>query len=215
MNTDEDQDLDQDPRPRSSKAITWLLVSAIAVLILLALLLFPGCKSLDRALLDPQVIMRTNTVQTVVQLPPPPPQIIHVTNTVAGQAQIVTNIVQLPPPPPQIVTNYVVSAQTNYVVRPEVLGTAQAVGGVPLPWAGLAGAALGWLATLYANVRNKKLATALVQGIEEGRQVILAAPGGAELDNKIRDALIRHQELAGVLNAASRIVNEYTGDTRT
>jgi hypothetical protein len=66
---------------------------------------------------------------------------------------------------------------------------------------------------MYASGRNKKLAAALVTGIEAGRQILQTTSEGQKLDAKFKDMLIAHQEAAGVLNAASTLVNTLTGNT--
>lgn len=107
----------------------------------------------------------------------------------------------------------VTSAITNYGANPIALDAAQTVSALPFPFAGTAGIALGWALTAYAAFRNRKLATALVTGIEAGRQILQTTPEGQKLDAKVKDALIAHQDAAGVLNAASSLVNSLTGNT--
>lgn len=124
-----------------------------------------------------------------------PAQTVQTTNS-AGQVESVI----LPP-------------VTNYVVNPVVTGTAGAVSAIPLPWAGTAGTLAALLASLYVSARRKKLAVALVEGIEAGRMVLQASPEGQALDTKIKDELIHHQEISGVLSAASKLVSEYTDNT--
>jgi hypothetical protein len=107
----------------------------------------------------------------------------------------------------------VTAATTNYAASPLALGAATTVAALPFPFAGTAGIALGWALTAYAAFRNRKLATALVTGIEAGRQILQTTPEGQKLDAKFKDVLIQHQDAAGVLNSASKLVNQYTSDT--
>jgi len=102
---------------------------------------------------------------------------------------------------------------TTYTPNPIAQGTATAIGALPLPWCGTAGAVLGACIAMYANYRNKKLAGALVTGIEAGRQILQTTPEGQRLDGMVKEALINHQEAAGVLNAASKMVNDLTSNT--
>ena len=105
---------------------------------------------------------------------------------------------------------------TNLVDIPEIKSTIIAgVGSLPVPFAGAAAVALGWLYSAYAAFRNKKAATALVTGIEAARTILQTTPEGQALDHKVKDALIKHQELAGVLDFVGKIVNAKTGDTVT
>ncbi len=103
---------------------------------------------------------------------------------------------------------------TNLVPIPAVQSTIEAgAAALPFPWAGAGGIALGWLYTAYAAFRNKQAAKALVTGIEAGRAILQNTPEGRVLDHAIKDKLIEHQELAGVLNIVGKIVNKFTGDT--
>lgn len=102
---------------------------------------------------------------------------------------------------------------TNYAPNPVAVATAQTVAALPFPFAGTAGIALGWLITAYASIKNKRLASALVTGIDAGRQILQTTPEGQRLDAKFKDMLIQHQDAAGVLNEASKLVNKLTGDT--
>ena len=102
---------------------------------------------------------------------------------------------------------------TNYAPNPVASAAAQTVAAMPFPFAGTAGVALGWMLTAYAAIKNRKLASALVSGIEAGRQILQTTPEGKALDSQVKDALISHQEAAGVLNAASALVNQLTGNT--
>lgn len=102
---------------------------------------------------------------------------------------------------------------TNYTVAPAV-GTVTAIAGaLPIPWAGTIASILGLGASLYVGARRKKLTVALVEGIEAGRTLLQASPEGRALDAQVKDALIHHQEIAGVLGAAARLVSQYTSNT--
>lgn len=114
-----------------------------------------------------------------------------------------------------IVTQIIKPAITNTVYEPSVIaqGGTELIGSLPLPGAKTAAILGGWLLTAFAGWKNKKLAVALVKGIDAGRQILQTTPEGQRLDAKFKDALIDHQETANVLNAAAKLVNQYTGDT--
>jgi hypothetical protein len=126
-------------------------------------------------------------------------------------------------PPTQVITPTVTNAVTGivtpeitnavYVPAPAPQAAASFISTLPLPYAAPVGIGLGWLLTAYANMRNKKLSSALVTGIEAGRKILQETPEGQALDAKIKDLLIQHQDIAGVLNKASALVNDLTANT--
>jgi len=111
------------------------------------------------------------------------------------------------------VSGLITPALTNYAPGAAATVAAQAVSAMPFPFAGTAGIVAGWLLTAYAAYRNRKLSGALVTGIEAARQILQTTPEGQSFDGRLKTLLIEHQEAAGVLNAASRLVNKLTGDT--
>jgi hypothetical protein len=160
------------------------------ILLLTALALtFTGCASTEKALLTSTATVTPATTNQVVSVD-------------ATTGQSVTNQVVMPP-----------ATNVTYAPSPVAVAATQTIAALPFPFAGTAGIALGWLLTAYAAWKNKKLSVALVQGIDAGRQILQTTPEGQKLDAKFKDALIEHQEIAGVLNAASTLVNDYTGDT--
>lgn len=176
----------------------------------LCALLLVGCAAIDRTLYKPGSVVQvaperviTNTVlmTNYVILPP-------VTNEV-------TKIVE-PPVIREIITPVITYdvrpaiTRTNLEVLPAVEGTIQAVGALPVPYAGAAGMLLGWLYTGYRLVRNRRLAEALVTGVEAGRKFLKETPEGQKLDRVIRQKLEEHQLGAGVYVEASKLVNELT-----
>ena len=169
----------------------------LMVLLLCVAISVAACTGLDRVVTKPIPVAATNTVEIVT-----PP--VRVTNTV-GDVEV------------RATTNYIFTVTTNWVVgpdvRPEIDAATSIISGLPFPWAGTAGVILGWLATAYVALRNRKVAVAMVQGIEAGRVILQTTPEGKVLDEKVRRALMDHQEMAGVLNAASSLVNAYTGVT--
>lgn len=102
---------------------------------------------------------------------------------------------------------------TNYVVSPAVATVTAVAGALPIPWAGTVASLLGLGASLYVGARRRRLTVALVEGIEAGRVLLQASPEGRALDAQVRDALIHHQEIAGVLGAAATLVSKYTQNT--
>lgn len=121
------------------------------------------------------------------------------------------------PPSTNAVTGVVTPGSTNttLVPKPSLVADTNLVAALPLPYAAPAGIGLGWLLTAYAYARQKKLSTALVTGIEAGRKILQQTPEGQALDAKVKDALIEHQDIAGVLNQASALVNSLTANTVT
>lgn len=169
-----------------------------------------GCRSLDRALYNERPALQTNEALRIVTNTPPP-VVVVITNE---RLQLVTNVVQLPPVV-ELVTNRELVIVTNLVAKPEIETAIVATGSVPVPWAGLAGGVAGWLYTGYMAVRNRKLAVALVQGIEEGRKLILSKSenSSAELDGLVKEALVDSQLEHGVLPLARKLVASHTSDT--
>lgn len=119
--------------------------------------------------------------------------------------------------PPQVVVTPTVVVQpaywtTNLVDKPLVdsgLGVAQSL---PIPYAGLAGTVLAGLYGFYRNLRNKQALQSVVEGVEAFRQT-LQTPELSALDAKLKDYLIKHQEIGGSLQTVSTLVNQITGDT--
>ncbi|MDE2102584.1 MAG: hypothetical protein KGL39_35380 [Patescibacteria group bacterium] len=197
-----------------SKTIRNLTVAAILTLGVC------GCSSLDK-LYSTQTFTNPATTNEVAQVTPAftnQTAVVHpaTTNTLTGEiTPPTTNIVLNVTPPVTNLVQVVIPATTSTQLVPNssVATGIQAAGAIPLPFAGVAAGLLGWLYTAYAAARNKKLASALVTGIEAGRQILQSTPEGQKLDAKVKDALIQHQELAGVLNQASALVNSLTGNT--
>ena len=100
------------------------------------------------------------------------------------------------------------------VVNPLVLEGIRSVGTLPIPGAAIAAGLLGWLYTVAVAFRNRKIAVSLVQGIEAGRKVVLETEKGQELDEKIRQRLIEHQQFRGVLEYVAALVAKYTQETK-
>lgn len=183
---------------------------SLSILVILSAIAITGCGTIDKAYnkvvsIIPAHIVRTNTtyVTNVAILPSytDPAGVV-----IPAQTKIVVQ--------PTVTYDYAPEqTATNLVANPSVQGITQIVGAAPFPFAGTASIALGFLYSAYAAIRNKKLNVALVQGIEAGRQVLQTTPEGQSLDKKVKDLLISHQEAAGVLNEASKLVNEYTHNT--
>jgi hypothetical protein len=146
-----------------------------------------GCSALTKATLKPEVT--TTSVLTPAT-----------TNLTTG--------VVIPPVATQIST-------TNWVVQPTAQAVTSIIGGLPIPWAGTIGVGLGWLLTAFANYKNKKSAVSLIQGIEAVRTTLQTTTEGQALDAKIKAILIKYQEAAGVYDAVSKLVDQYTGYTTT
>jgi len=185
------------PRVKTASVLT--LAAAAVVL--------SGCARLERGLYsqnvtaEPGRVIATNyvTQTNVVEVP-------ATATTPATQKVVVqTNVVYETAP-----TTYT----TNLVPRTAVTSLIGAGEALPIPGAGVLAGLLGWAYTAYAAVRNRRIGLALVDGIEAGRKIILATPGGAAVDDQFKDALIARQEAGGVLNAVSRMVNNNTENTK-
>ena len=192
---------------RKTTFIFTLTLAAIGIVLLVT-----GCSTLDsmyekQATAVPGEVIRTNTVlQTNVVL------------VAAAQTNEVTG--EVTPPVfrhevlPTVTYDYVPPTYvTNLAPRQAVAGAIGLTSALPVPGAGTAGLALGFLYSAYAAIRNRKAAKALVLGIEAGRRFLNETPQGRELDAVIRDKLIEHQEAAVVLNEVGKLVNTYTSDT--
>ena len=182
---------------------------SIYAVLLLSLGLLIGCTAIDKAY-NKEVVYtpaKTNTVTTFV------------TNTVVIAA--VTNADQtVTPEKTQVVivptVEYTVvpaTYKTNLVDNPSVTTTLAVAETLPVPYAGLVASIIALAYASYRNVRNKKALVAVVQGIDAGRKLLQNTPELRALDAKIKDVLIDHQEVAGVLQAVTKVVTEYTGDT--
>lgn len=120
---------------------------------------------------------------------------------------------QVTPATTNAVSGIVTPEQTQYSVSAPALGGAKLVTSLPIPFAAPAGIVLTFLLQGYASMRNKKALSAVVLGVEAGRKILQETPEGQKLDAQLKDALIHYQEVAGVLNKVSGIVNNITGDT--
>jgi len=192
---------------------------------------FSGCGTLDK-MYDQKVtavpggIVATNIVWTtnIVQvMQTNVSTMLAATNATTGAitpaviTEVVTPVIRQVATP-QITYDYAPATYvTNLVEKPLIAGGIQGVTAIAsatgIPWGGLAGIVLAGLYAGYAAIRNKKLSVALTTGIEAGRLVLQTTPEGQALDRMIKSKLIEHQALAGVLNDASKLVNEYTGTT--
>lgn len=186
-----------------------LLLSFCLVFFVLAVLL-TGCAVLDKGY-DKQAVFHDATTNVVTK---------YVTNTVVLPP--VTNIIDNTVSAPVVRTVVMPTIETvitpayyttNLVDKPIVTGAVAMAEALPVPYAGLAGGGLALLYSMYRNIRNKKALVAIVQGIDEGRKLLQTTPELQGVDAKIKDILIKHQEVAGVLTQVSGIVNQYTGDT--
>jgi hypothetical protein len=170
---------------------------------LLTLALAAGCTQLDRAYRREVAVVKPATVTTNQVL------VTNLVVTAGGTNLVVTPVLTVTTHPPVLVT--------NLVEIPAVRGGIEVVsgvaGGAGIPFAGAGALLLGWAYSAYAAFRNRRLATALVTGIEAGRKILQETPEGQKLDGRVKDALIEHQEIASVLHAASRLVNTYTANT--
>jgi hypothetical protein len=168
-------------------------------IILTGLLFSAGCGTVENALYD-KVITTQPAITNYVQVP--------VTNFVYG-LDGKTNPVIYKVTNPVIIPAYTL---TNLADKPIIDDGIAITNSLPVPYAGVVGIIGSMLYGGYRLWRNKKAVDALVLGIEAGRK-LLQTPELKPLDDKIVTALKQHQQVAGVLNMVSGIVNDITGDT--
>jgi len=193
----------------------------LTLMLTLAVLTLTGCgldglyrkqvTAVPGAMVGTNVTYGTNTtyVTNVVTL--------TLTNQVTHEVTQ-TNVVTVTPQmvvTPQVTYTYApASYVTNLVERPEIKGLIEGGGSMlPIPGAGVIALLAGWAYSAYGAMRNKKLATALVTGIEAGRRILQETPEGQKLDARVKAALMEHQQWAGVLSEAGKVVERYTGET--
>lgn len=189
---------------KTLKFIALIWVSAIGCLLL------GGCATLDK-LYDKEIVevrgeqavqdvlYRTNTV--VIE-----PERIDENGTVipAKVAQVIQ---------PEVVVRYAPPTYvTNLVPRASVQTGIQMSGAVPVPWAGTAALALGWMYSAYAALRNKKVAKVLAQSVQVGREFLQSTPEGQRLDSAFKAKLQKHQQYAGVADLVKVLLNKYVPD---
>ena len=180
----------------------------------LAMGLLSGCSSMDKlfykqeVVTTPGAIIRTNTI-TVTNV-----VVVEIakTNALTGEitapkiAQIIT---------PTITYDYAAPVcVTNLVPSQAIQGGIAATGALPLPGAGAIALGLGWLYSLYASIRNKKVAAGVVMSVERAREFLQTTPEGQALDGKVRDILKQHQESAGIATAVSGLLRDYVDPTK-
>lgn len=155
------------------------------------LVLVAGCNTLDKTVMEkkPVAVVQPTTVTNYTS-----------TGTPIIETKTVTNIV------------YVPTGNVTPGVQ-QVTGLLTDLGTIGVPWAGVAGGVLGWLATLYVGIRRGRVNVALIQGIEASRKILRETPEGQVLDAKIKALLQEHQDVAGVLNEVNKLVNQYTSKT--
>lgn len=165
--------------------------------------LFTGCATgnpLTRTVVvtNEVVTLRTNTVLEFV---PQSPQLVYVTNTVAGAPVVVTNTVQAPP---LIITNqvpvFVTNAElaTNFVVNPalaEGIATARSINSAlnatpSAPFVDWGLKALGGALTLFAGYQTRQAAKAKAKEAD-ARAKEAQAQADASLARSVSSTVIR------------------------
>jgi hypothetical protein len=188
---------------------------SIALVMASTLLVFAGCSTLDKAFTK-EVTMSTQpvvqVVTNVVVVTNFVPQIIE--KQVAGAVVHETNYMTLVQTNlfPYFVTNTVQVPVTNLVAKPEVDAGIQSIGSAVntfLPGVGSILALLfGGFYHGYAQVRNKKVQAALVQGVETARAILETTPQGEDLDAEFVAWLKAHQKASGVLSTVADVVSK-------
>jgi len=193
-----------------------MLAALAATLAAVTIISNTGCGTVHRTFYNSQAVVTTRPAVTVTNLVMPTVSQVFTNSYQTPAGDVVTEIETAPAGQVfQHITTAPAALVTNEVLTPKPLAMAAAktVESLPFPFAAPIGIGLGWLLTGYASWRNKKLSAALVSGIEAGRLILQTTPEGQRLDARLKDCLIAHQEANGVLNAAARLVNAYTGDT--
>lgn len=110
------------------------------------------------------------------------------------------------------VTGVITPAHTELADKVSVTAPLSFFEQLPVPYAGLAASVLGGLYALYRNIRNRNALVATVQGVEAFRKT-MQSPELKPLDDKLKKFLIDHQEIGGVLDVVTKVVNDKTVDT--
>jgi hypothetical protein len=115
---------------------------------------------------------------------------------------------------PAFVTNLVRVPVTNLVAEPKATAAIEAAGSLLntfMPGVGsIVALALGGLYHGYRQLRNRKVNEALIQGVETARAVLTSTPQGQGVDTQFVKWLMGHQREAGVFNAVSSLVEEFS-----
>jgi hypothetical protein len=98
---------------------------------------------------------------------------------------------------------------TNLVPRSGVRSLIDMGGALPIPFAGTIALALGWLYSLYAMIRNKKVAAGIVMSVERGREFLQSTPEGKKLDAQFKGILAQHQDSAGIVAEVDKLLARY------
>jgi len=102
--------------------------------------------------------------------------------------------------PEGLVTNTVIS--TNYIASPKIEAATKFTTLIPLPYADLIGVALAGALGVAANLRNKKIKKALVEGTNE----VLQLCDEVGMLDKAKDKLKESQVAAGVRDSVKQIL---------
>jgi hypothetical protein len=179
----------------------FVVVAVMAVLGALS-----GCSTVDKAYRQEVGWTNAPVVQVVTN-------VVVVTKVVPGEpggasivVPVATNFV------PVFYTNVVQVPVTNLVARPEAVAAIEATGSIVntfMPGAGsLVALALGGVYHGYRRVRNRRVAAALIQGVETARAVLTAMPQGQKADAQFVKWLMEHQKEAGVFTTVSGLVEQ-------
>ena len=168
-----------------------------------------GCSSLDGALYNREVkttpgeITRTNTVYTTNMVVVEASKTNAATGEVSAPVlkQVIVPTITYDYAPPTVVTNLVPRAGIETLI--------QGGGALPVPFAGTVALGLGWLYSLYASIRNKKIAAGIVQSVQRGREFLQTTPEGQKLDEKFKAILAQHQDSAGIVDEVNKLLTQY------
>lgn len=179
-----------------------VLVSVLAIL-------FSGCAATKNALYGREVIeipgevIKTNTVVVT--------NIVVIEATTNAQTGAVTAPVIQHVLTPTITYEYAPTRyQTNLTTKPLISGSIDAVGAVPVPFAGLGAILLGWAYSGYAAWRNKKYTVVALQSVDAGRRILRETPEGRALDEKFKSKLSEYQAAAGILGVVNDVLKKHT-----
>lgn len=182
----------------SIKLTFWLFATAIVfTLVILA----TGCASFDRAVLSPsQPLVTVERVSTNFV-----DSVVVSTNSIGEPTSSTVHVAVLR-------TNFVkeLPSGATYSVKPSVLDAVDTAGGLPVPFAPIAGALATALLGAYASIRSRGLLNAeLVRNIEFIRGEVRKV-GGEDADAYVVSRLKASHEAARMSEAVRKLVDANT-----
>lgn len=185
-------------KPSNKGVISCLMIGMFAMLIVTVFALFTsGCAIGGKhpsALESKLYSVQTNVTEVVIVKT----NYVTVTNEVGGIV-----VKEEHTPTTNKVTTY--ALEPNPAQQAILKETATGLGNI-FGVGGLAGAAISGLYSIWASARNRKVNTALIQGIETAREVLTTTPQGEAADAEFVRWLKAHQRETGVISLVSSLV---------